>query len=112
LWEEDKTMTGKTKPPYPPEYRRRTVELLRSGRSIGQLCREFGLAEKTVRKWRNEADRDEGVSSDGMKTDEKTEVARLRREVATLREERDILKKAAAWFAQEAVPTPKGRSGS
>lgn len=59
-----------------------------------------------------QADLDEGVRKDGLTTDEKQELARLRREVKVLREERDILSKAAAWFAQEAAPTPKRRSDS
>ncbi|NOK06354.1 MULTISPECIES: hypothetical protein [Myxococcus] len=55
---------------------------------------------------------DAGVREDGLTTDEKQELARLRREVKVLREERDILSKGAAWFAQEGVGTPKKRSDS
>jgi transposase len=110
LWEKDPAMP-KSRPPYPPEFRRRIVELARSGRSLSSLSEEFGCTDVTIRNWLRQADVDIG-KSDGLTTDEKAELARLRREVRTLREERDILSKAAAWFAQEGVGTPKKRSDS
>jgi len=102
----------KTKPPYPADFRARIIELMRSGRSLNGLSKEFEVSNQTLRSWRRQAEIDTGERIDGLTTDEKAELAKLRREVGVLREERDILKKAAAWFAQEAVPTPKGRSGS
>ena len=97
---------------YPDEFREQMLALMRSGRSIGSLVREFKVSHGTLAKWRKQADLDDGLRTDGLKTDDKAELTRLRREVATLREERDILKKAAAWFAQEAVPTRKPPSDS
>jgi transposase len=102
----------KTKPEYPPEYKKRVVELARAGRTPASLSREFGIASKSVRNWLKQADIDEGRRDNGLTTDEKTELNALRRENKVLREEREILSKAAAWFAQEAAPTPKRRSNS
>jgi transposase len=97
---------------YPEEFRQKMLELMRSGRSVGSLVREFKVSRPTLTHWRKQAELDSGQRTDGLKTDEKTELARLRRENAQLREEREILKKAAAWFAQEAVPTRKLPSDS
>lgn len=105
-------MEGKTRPPYTPEYRKQIVDLMRSGRSAGSLAKEFGPVEATIYNWVRQADLNEGRRGDGLTTDEREELTRLRREVKTLREERDILKKAATWFAQEAGTTPSRRSGS
>ena len=103
----------KSRPPYDPEFRRRLVELARSGRALRSLSKEFGCTEQSIRNWVLQTDRDQGVRKDGgLTTDEKEEVARLRRENRVLREERDILKRAAAWFAQETGSTPRGRSSS
>jgi transposase len=66
----------------------------------------------SIRKWVRQSDRDAGRRSDGLTTDEKGELQRLRRENATLREEREILKKAAAWFARETGSIPSGSSNS
>jgi transposase len=97
---------------YAPEFRRRIVELRRAGRSAQSLSREFGPTVTTVCNWVRQAEVDEGRRSDGLTTEERTELTKLRRENARLREERDILKKAAAWFAQESEATPKRRSDS
>ena len=102
----------KPKPPYPHEFRARILELARSGRSLSSLAEEFGVTETSIRNWKKQAELDGGVRKDGLTTDEKVELMRLRREVKTLREERDILSKAAAWFAQEVAPTSKRRSDS
>jgi len=104
----------RTKPPYPPEFRVRIVELARAGRSVRSLSREFGVTDTSIRTWVRQADLDAGRRTDGLTTDEKKELAQLRRENARLREERDILKKAAAWFAQEeeAAQIHKKRSDS
>lgn len=93
--------SGKTRPPYPAEFRRRIVELVRSGRKPESLAREFEPTSQTIRNWLRQADLDEGRRSDGLTTEERQELVRLRRENRVLREEREILKKAAAWFAQE-----------
>jgi transposase len=88
------------------------VELVRTGRSPESLEKEFGVTAPTIRSWVRQADRDSGARSDGMTTDERAELAVLRRENHRLREERDILKKFAAWSAQEMNSTPPRRSGS
>ena len=99
----------RTHPPYPLEYRSRIVELVRSGRTPGEVAREFEPSEQTIRNWVFQADRDEGRRSDGLTSAEHEELRRLRRQVKQLRTEREILAKAAAWFAREtdSVP-PKG----
>ena len=91
----------KSRPPYPPELRRRLVALARAGRSPGELAQQFEPSEQCIRNWVKQAERDEGKRQDGLTSEEKTELARLRRENRTLREERAILAKAAAWFARE-----------
>ena len=102
----------KSHKPYPPEYRRRIVELARSGRAINELAREFEVTANSIRNWRKQADLDAGRRSDGLTSDEREELNRLRRENRVLREEKEILKKAAAWFAQETGSTPSRRSSS
>jgi transposase len=74
------------------------------------LAREFEPSEATIRNWIAQADRDAGTRTDGLTTDERRELNQLRRENRMLREERDILKKAAAWFAQESGATPRRSS--
>jgi len=102
----------RTHPPYAAEYRRRIVELARGGRSITALAREFEPTVETIRQWIKQAGLDEGLRSDGLTTTEREELNRLRREIRVLREEREILAKAAAWFAQETSATPSRRSHS
>ena len=99
-------------PRYAPEYRQRIIELARAGRSLSELARQFEPTVETIRLWVKQADLDEGVRSDGLTTDERAELNRLRRENRVLLEEREILKKAAAWFAQETGTTPARRSNS
>lgn len=98
--------------PYPPEYRERIVELARAGRSPESLAREFEPSAQCIRNWVRQADRDAGRRQDGLTTEERRELQRLRRENATLREEREILKKAAAWFARETDSIPPKSSSS
>jgi transposase len=98
--------------PYPPEYRERIIELVRGGRSPESLAKEFEPSAQCMRNWVRQADRDAGRRHDGLTTDERTELQRLRRENATLREEREILKKAAAWFARETGSIPSKGSDS
>ena len=96
---------------YAPEYRRQMLELVRAGRTPGELIREFECSAQAVRNWVRQADRDEGRREDGLTSAEREELRRLRRENRQLREEREILKRAAAWFARETGTVP-GRSSS
>jgi transposase len=102
----------KSRRPYPLEYRERMIELVRSGRSPESLAQEFEPTAQCIRNWIRQADRDAGRRQDGLTTDERSELQRLRRENATLREEREILKKAAAWFARETGSIPSKGSDS
>ena len=98
---------------YTPEFKARMVDLVRGGRSPSSLAREFEPTSQAIGRWVRQADRDEGRRTDGrLTTDERQEVQRLRRENARLREEREILKKAAAWFARESGSVPSGSSSS
>jgi transposase len=97
--------------PYPPEFRRQMVELVRSGRTPEDLSREFEPTAQSIWNWVRQAERDGGARKDGGVTcPEREELSKLRRENHRLRQERDILAKAAAWFARER--TPSGSSGS
>ena len=102
----------KPKPPYPTEFRKHVVDLARAGRSPESLAREFKVTGQSIRNWLKQADLDAGRRSDGLTSEERAEIVRLRREVRTLREERDILKKAAAWFARETTSIPPKDSSS
>jgi transposase len=102
----------KSRRPYPPEFREQMVALVRSGRSPEALAAEFEPSAQAIRNWVAQADRDAGQRTDGLRTDERGELQRLRRENATLREEREILKKAAAWFARETGSIPSTGSDS
>jgi transposase len=102
----------KTRPPYPPQLRARLIELARAGRSPEELGRQFEPSGQTIRNWLRQADRDEGRREDGLTTEERAELRRLRRENKMLREERDILKKAAAWFARETGSIPSTDSSA
>ena len=90
-------------PPYPAEFRAQAVELVRtSGKSILEVARELGVSGEGLRRWVRQAEADAGRGRPGeLTTDEKAELQRLRRENRVLREEREILKKAAAFFAKE-----------
>ncbi len=102
----------KSHPPYPSEFRRRLVEMVRAGRTPGSLARQFEPSAECIRNWVRQADLDDGRRADGLTTDERAELTRLRRDVKVLREEREILRKAAAWFAQETHPTSRKSSDS
>jgi transposase len=90
----------RTRNPYPAEFREQIVALARTGRSIEDLAKEFEPCAATIHGWVKQADRDGGRRSDGLTNEEQEELRRLRRENRQLRQERDILAKAAAWFAQ------------
>jgi transposase len=90
-----------TKPPYPPEFRREAVQLAQNTeRSIAQVARDLGISDQTLRNWIKQSDVDAG-HRESLTTDEREELRRLRRENRTLLQEREILKKAAAFFARE-----------
>jgi len=97
---------------YPPDFRQKVVELARTGRPPDELAAEFGLARQTVRNWIKQYDLDGGRRNDGLTSDERDELTRLRRENKQLKIEREILSKAAAWFARETDAVPKKSSGS
>lgn len=86
---------------YTPEFKRQMVELYRSGRSAASLSKEFGPSDWTITLWAKQADRDAGKGDGGLTSAEREELNRLRRENRKLLEEREILSKAAAWFATE-----------
>jgi transposase len=88
------------------------IELVRAGRTPQELAREFEPTAKTIRKWVRQADLDEGLRQDGLTTVEREELTRLRREIKQLRLEREILAKAAAWFARETGSVPPESSNS
>lgn len=84
------------------EFKAEIVELCRRGdRSVGQVARDFDLTETAVREWVKQADLDAGTRSDGLTSDERSELAALRRENRRLREDVEILKRATAFFAKE-----------
>src|SRR3989442_714176 len=97
---------------YPAEFRQRIVELVRKGRTPEELGRQFEPSAQAIRNWVRQADRDAGRRQDGLTTVEQEEVRRLRRENRALREEREILRKAAAWFARETTSIPSKDSSS
>ena len=102
----------KSHPRYAPEYRRRMVELVRAGRSPKDLAKEFEPTAQSIRNWVAQAERDAGGRLDGLTSEERQELSRLRRENRVLREEREILSKAVAWFATETGSVPSRRSNS
>jgi len=96
--------------PYPPEFREQIVALARAGRSVEDLAREFEPCAATIHGWLKQADRDAGRRADGVTSEEREELRRLRRENRQLRQERDILAKAAAWFAQSDAMSSRSTS--
>ncbi len=105
----------KTRPAYPPEFRRQMVDLVRAGRDPEDLAREFEPTSQSIRHWVMLADRQEGrreEKGDVLVATEREELTRLRRENKQLRLERDILSRAAAWFARETGAVPSGSSHS
>jgi len=102
----------RTRPAYPPEFRQQMVQLVKAGRTAEELSKEFEPTAQTIHNWVKQYDLDAGVRSDGLTSPERGELRTLRREVKQLRIEREILKKAAAWFAQETESVPPKRSSS
>ena len=90
----------KSRPPYPPAFRRQMVELARTGRTPEELAREFEPTAQAIRNWVAQAERDEGRRADGLSSAEREEIRRLRRENRRLREERAIPRRTSrreAW---------------
>jgi transposase len=96
----------KTRQPYPPEFRQQILELVRAGRSPDELAAEFEPTAQTIRNWIKQSELDHGQRQDGLTSEEKAELVRLRKENKQLRLEREILSKAAAWFARETEAVP------
>jgi len=97
---------------YPVEFRQQMVELVRAGRMPEELAREFEPSAQAIRNWVRQAERDAGQRQDGLTSQEREELRRLRRENRQLKLEREILSKAAAWFARETESIPKESSDS
>jgi len=92
---------------YPKEFRDKVVQLVQVGdRSIREVAEEFGISTDSVRRWVQQAERDQGTRKDGVSSAEREELVRLRRENRRLKMEREILSKAAAWFARETDSIP------
>ncbi|MDH3742564.1 MAG: transposase [Hyphomicrobiales bacterium] len=100
----------RTRNPYPAEFRDQLIALARSGCSVESLAREFEPCVATIHGWVEQAECDEGVLDDDLTSAERDELRRLRRENKQLRQERDILSKAAAWFAQNDVTSSRSSS--
>ena len=103
---------AKKHPPYAPEFRRQMIDLVRAGRVPEELAKEFEPSAQAIRNWVAQADRDEGRHGDGLTNAERIELSRLRKENKQLRLEREILSKAAAWFARETKAVPSRGSDS
>jgi len=103
---------AKTTTRYTPEFKRQMIELVRSGRTPAELSREFGPTAWTIALWVKQDARDAGKGDGGLTRAEREELTRLRRENRKLKEEREILSKAAAWFATAKPATPKRSSDS
>jgi transposase len=90
-----------TRPPYPPQFKEEAVRLMHSsGKTLAQFSRDLDVSEKTLRNWRKQEQIDEG-QREGLSTDEREELGRLKRRVRILEQEKEILRKATAFFASE-----------
>ena len=102
----------KSRPPYAPEFRQQMINLVSMGRTPESLSREFEPSAQTIHNWVRQADRDDGRRTDGTTSPEREELQRLRRDNKRLRQEREILAKATAWFARETDSVPPKSSSS
>jgi len=100
----------RTRNPYPAEFRDQMVALVRTGRSVESLAREYEPCAATIHEWVRQAAVDGGDDPSSLTSEERDELRQLRREVRQLRQERDILSKAAAWFAQNDVTSRRSSS--
>ena len=91
----------KTRPAYPPEFRREAIQMVRAGRTPRELAKSLGVSEQTLRNWRRQAEADRSERTDVPSSTELEELRALRKENARLKQERDLLKRAAAFFAAE-----------
>ncbi len=92
---------GKTRAPYPAEFKEEAVRLVKSsGKPVVQIARELGVSFESLRHWIKQSEID-GGERQGLTTDERAELTKRRQEVKVLQQEREILKKAAAFFARE-----------
>ena len=91
----------RTRPAYPEEFRKEAVQMFRAGRSAGDVSQALGCSPQSVTNWVRRYERDQGIRSDGLTTDEREELKRLRRENVRLKQERDLLKRTAAFFAAD-----------
>ena len=90
-----------TRPPYPPQFREEAIRLMRSSqKSLAQISRELDVSEQTLRNWRKQQEIDEG-EREGLTTEEREELGRLRRKVKVLEQEKEVLRKATVFFARE-----------
>jgi len=99
----------RTSNPYPTEFRDQIIALVRAGRSVESLAREFEPCVATIHTWVKQADADDSHTPE-LSSDERDELRHLRRENTQLRQEREILSKAAAWFAQNDVTSRRSSS--
>lgn len=103
----------RTRAPYSPEFRQQMVELVRAGRTPEDLAREFEPSSQTIRNWVSQSGgAAEGGFESALSSAEREDLRRLRRENRQLREEREILAKAAAWFARETGSVPSRSADS
>lgn len=103
---------ARSRKPYPLEFRAEAVRLVRGGSTLSQVARELGVSAESIRHWMKQQDIDQGRRADGLVTEEREELRRLRRENQVLREEREILVKASTFFATEIGSTRSRGSSS
>ena len=91
----------KSRPPYPEEFRREAVRMVRSGRTVADVATSLGVTEQSLRNWVKRDQLERRERDDGLTVAERDELRDLRRRVKRLEQERDLLKRAAAFFARE-----------
>jgi transposase len=91
----------RTRPSYPDDFRREAVQMVCAGRTVPDVAKSLGVSPQSLRNWVKQSQLDRHERDDGLTTDERAELARLRRENARLQQERDLLKRAAAFFAAD-----------